>query len=137
MTQPVPPRVSQHFFDYYFYCFFFKLRHLLINLILMLFEQHFKLHFVLKILNHKLLNDIINQKLKWSTHSGKKKHKSIYFYPIRSAKQLLLNPVIISRNLNERILIEGSVNSVRISIAVKQVRIIFIYSVKQIRIVLY
>jgi len=40
----------------------------------------------------------------------------------RSSKQLLLNPVVISRNQNERILIEGSVNSVRISIAVKQVK---------------
>jgi len=39
---------------------------------------------------------------------------------VKSAKQLLLNPVIISRNQNEKILIEGSVNSVRISIAVKQ-----------------
>lgn len=40
---------------------------------------------------------------------------------IRSSKQLLLNPVVISRNQNERIFIEGSVNSVRISVAVKQV----------------
>jgi len=44
------------------------------------------------------------------------------FNLFRSSKQLLLNPVIISRNQNERILIEGSVNSVRISIAVKQVK---------------
>ena len=41
---------------------------------------------------------------------------------IRSSKQLLLNPVVISRNEKERILIEGSVNSVRISVAVKQVK---------------
>ncbi|CAF4232716.1 unnamed protein product [Rotaria socialis] len=39
---------------------------------------------------------------------------------VKSSKQLLLNPVTISRNQNERILIEGSVNSVRISIGVKQ-----------------
>ncbi|CAF0961864.1 unnamed protein product [Rotaria sordida] len=39
---------------------------------------------------------------------------------VKSSKQLLLNPVVISRNQNERILIEGSVNSVRISIGVKQ-----------------
>ncbi|CAF1541851.1 unnamed protein product [Didymodactylos carnosus] len=39
---------------------------------------------------------------------------------VKSSKQLLLNPVIISRNDRERVLIEGSVNSVRLSIAVKQ-----------------
>ena len=49
---------------------------------------------------------------------------------IRSSKQLLLNPVIISRNQNERILIEGSVNSVRISIAVKQVKSSFFIKMK-------
>jgi actin related protein 2/3 complex subunit 4 len=35
-------------------------------------------------------------------------------------KELLLNPVIISRNERERVFIEPSVNSVRISIAIKQ-----------------
>jgi actin related protein 2/3 complex subunit 4 len=35
-------------------------------------------------------------------------------------KELLLNPVIISRNENEKVLIEGSINSLRISVAVKQ-----------------
>lgn len=39
---------------------------------------------------------------------------------VRSSKELLLNPVIISRNEKERVLIESSVNSVRISIAIKQ-----------------
>lgn len=39
---------------------------------------------------------------------------------LRSSKELLLNPVIISRNERERVLIESSVNSVRISIAIKQ-----------------
>lgn len=34
--------------------------------------------------------------------------------------ELLLRPVIVSRNKNERVLIEGSVNSLRISIKVKQ-----------------
>lgn len=38
----------------------------------------------------------------------------------RQNKELLLNPVIISRNKNERVLVEGSVNSIRISIAIKQ-----------------
>lgn len=39
---------------------------------------------------------------------------------VRTSKELLLTPVIISRNEKERVLIESSVNSVRISIAVKQ-----------------
>lgn len=39
----------------------------------------------------------------------------------RSSKELLLQPVVISRNDKERVLIEGSINSVRVSIAVKQV----------------
>ena len=34
---------------------------------------------------------------------------------------MLLTPVVISRNAKEKVLIEGSVNSLRISIAVKQV----------------
>lgn len=34
---------------------------------------------------------------------------------------MLLQPVIISRNDKEKVLIEGSINSVRVSIAVKQV----------------
>jgi len=38
----------------------------------------------------------------------------------RSSKELILNPVIISRNDKERVLIEASINSVRISIAIKQ-----------------
>ncbi|CAH8470364.1 unnamed protein product [Schistosoma intercalatum] len=39
---------------------------------------------------------------------------------VRTSKELLLNPVIISRNEKERVLIEGSINSVRVSIAIKQ-----------------
>lgn len=38
----------------------------------------------------------------------------------RSGKELLLTPVVISRNEKEKVLIEGSINSLRISIAVKQ-----------------
>lgn len=34
---------------------------------------------------------------------------------------MLLQPVVISRNDKEKVLIEGSINSVRVSIAVKQV----------------
>merc|ERR1712079_803324 len=39
---------------------------------------------------------------------------------IQESPELLLNPVIISRNEKERVLIEPSINSVRISIAIKQ-----------------
>ncbi|ODM93883.1 Actin-related protein 2/3 complex subunit 4 [Orchesella cincta] len=34
--------------------------------------------------------------------------------------ELLLNPVIISRNSKEKVLIESSINSVRVSVAIKQ-----------------
>lgn len=36
---------------------------------------------------------------------------------------MLLQPVVISRNDKEKVLIEGSINSVRVSIAVKQVSV--------------
>ncbi|KAK2176767.1 hypothetical protein NP493_642g00005 [Ridgeia piscesae] len=39
---------------------------------------------------------------------------------VRSSKELLLSTVVISRNEKERVLIEGSINSLRISISVKQ-----------------
>ncbi|XP_046546868.1 actin-related protein 2/3 complex subunit 4 [Haliotis rubra] len=39
---------------------------------------------------------------------------------VKSSEELLLVPVIISRNERERVLIEGSINSLRVSIAVKQ-----------------
>lgn len=39
---------------------------------------------------------------------------------VKKSKELLLMPVVISRNENERVLIEGSVNSIRISIAIKK-----------------
>ncbi|KAK7101601.1 actin-related protein 2/3 complex subunit 4 [Littorina saxatilis] len=39
---------------------------------------------------------------------------------VKSSKELLLTPVVISRNEKEKVLIESSVNSIRISIAVKQ-----------------
>uniref|UniRef100_A0A674DCV0 Actin-related protein 2/3 complex subunit 4 n=1 Tax=Salmo trutta TaxID=8032 RepID=A0A674DCV0_SALTR len=42
------------------------------------------------------------------------------FSHYRSSKELLLQPVVISRNDKEKVLIEGSINSVRVSIAVKQ-----------------
>ncbi|PWN51811.1 ARP23 complex 20 kDa subunit, partial [Violaceomyces palustris] len=38
----------------------------------------------------------------------------------RTSKEVLLNPLTISRNENERVLIEPSVNSIRISIKIKQ-----------------
>jgi len=39
---------------------------------------------------------------------------------VKSSKELLLTPVVISRNEKEKVLIESSINSIRISIAVKQ-----------------
>eukprot|EP00051_Salpingoeca_urceolata_P003326 m.56975 g.56975 ORF g.56975 m.56975 type:complete len:170 (+) comp12685_c0_seq1:204-713(+) len=39
---------------------------------------------------------------------------------VRGSKELLLQPVVVSRNENERVLIEGSINSVRVSIKIKQ-----------------
>ena len=39
---------------------------------------------------------------------------------VQSSKELLLAPVCVARNEKERVLIEGSVNSVRVSIGVKQ-----------------
>ncbi|XP_067929079.1 actin-related protein 2/3 complex subunit 4-like [Watersipora subatra] len=39
---------------------------------------------------------------------------------VKSSKELLLTPVVISRNEKERVLIEGSINSIRVSIAIKQ-----------------
>lgn len=39
---------------------------------------------------------------------------------VKSSKELILNPVIISRNEKERVLIETAINSVRVSISIKQ-----------------
>ena len=39
---------------------------------------------------------------------------------VRSSKELLLAPLCIARNEKEKVLIEGSINSVRVSISVKQ-----------------
>ncbi|XP_067934111.1 actin-related protein 2/3 complex subunit 4-like [Watersipora subatra] len=39
---------------------------------------------------------------------------------VKTSKELLLTPVTISRNEREKVLIEGSVNSIRVSIAIKQ-----------------
>ena len=36
------------------------------------------------------------------------------------SKELLMNPLVISRNENEKVLIESSVNSIRVSIKIKQ-----------------
>ena len=41
-------------------------------------------------------------------------------YVCRTTKEVILNPVVISRNENEKVLIESSINSVRISISIKQ-----------------
>eukprot|EP01111_Echinosteliopsis_oligospora_P011369 TRINITY_DN373_c0_g1_i1.p1 TRINITY_DN373_c0_g1~~TRINITY_DN373_c0_g1_i1.p1 ORF type:complete len:172 (-),score=38.18 TRINITY_DN373_c0_g1_i1:67-582(-) len=39
---------------------------------------------------------------------------------MKTSKELLLNSVVISRNKNEKVLIEGSINSLRISVAIKK-----------------
>ncbi|CAI4230525.1 unnamed protein product [Auanema sp. JU1783] len=39
---------------------------------------------------------------------------------VRTSKELLMTPVVVARNKQERVLIEPSVNSVRISIAIKK-----------------
>lgn len=39
---------------------------------------------------------------------------------MRTSMELLLTPLVISRNKQERVLIEPSINSLRISIAIKQ-----------------
>ncbi len=41
----------------------------------------------------------------------------------RSSKELLMTPVVVSRNEKEKVQIEASINSIRISIAIKQVKI--------------
>jgi len=42
---------------------------------------------------------------------------------VRLDKELLLNPVVIARNESEKVLIEGSINSVRISICINKKKI--------------
>ncbi|KAL5485063.1 ARC19 [Sanghuangporus weigelae] len=39
---------------------------------------------------------------------------------VRASKEVLLNPLTISRNENERVLVEPSINSIRVSIKIKQ-----------------
>ena len=39
---------------------------------------------------------------------------------VRESPEMLLNPVVISRNEKERVLVEPSINSIRVSIAIKQ-----------------
>ena len=39
---------------------------------------------------------------------------------VKTSKELLLTPVVVARNEKEKVLIESSINSIRVSIAVKQ-----------------
>ena len=39
---------------------------------------------------------------------------------VRESPEMMLNPVVISRNEKERVLVEPSINSIRVSIAIKQ-----------------
>lgn len=45
----------------------------------------------------------------------------VSLFPPRTSPELILQPVVISRNENEKVLVETSINSVRISIKIKQV----------------
>ena len=45
----------------------------------------------------------------------------IDYVDYRSSKELVLTPLVVSRNEKEKVMIEGSINSVRVSIAIKQV----------------
>ena len=40
---------------------------------------------------------------------------------LRQSQEALLKPVVVSRNPGEKVLVEGSINSVRVSIKIKQV----------------
>jgi len=62
-----------------------------------------------------------NQRLK----PGERIHTALFNsarsdLPRRGSKEVLLNPLTISRNENERVFIEPSVNSIRVSIKIKQ-----------------
>ena len=63
----------------------------------------------------------------WRKNENKKVVCTLHLF-YRTSRELLLTPVVISRNEKERVLIEGSVNSLRISIAIKQVRYYISYS---------
>ncbi|XP_039254249.1 actin-related protein 2/3 complex subunit 4 [Styela clava] len=39
---------------------------------------------------------------------------------VRSSKELLMTPLVIARNEKEKVMIEASINSIRVSIAIKQ-----------------
>lgn len=47
-------------------------------------------------------------------------HSPLTAFRHRTSVEVLLNPLIISRNESERVLVEPSINSIRISIAIKQ-----------------
>jgi hypothetical protein len=67
--------------------------------------------------------DTINLKLKSSKTNAISLLCSLLKIPVflcRGSKELILNPVTISRTENERCYIEPSINSVRVSIKVKQ-----------------
>lgn len=61
-----------------------------------------------------------NQGKFWPRIRHANAHSLYWTWPCRRSKEALLNPLVISRNENEKVLIEPSVNSVRVSIKVKQ-----------------
>ena len=60
------------------------------------------------------LRDTINLKSKFSNHL------LVNLIVLREGKELVLNSIVVARNKQERIKIETSINSVRVSIGIKQ-----------------
>ena len=84
-------------------------------------QGHVNKKYDIFILSRKCITQIVSLQLFYILIKVLTMLTVVRLYLCRSSKELLLTPVIISRNEKERVLIEGSVNSLRISIAVKQV----------------
>lgn len=94
---------------------FFRVQHY--NPIQRPFVEHLKLLYVWANSAHKLLSAIINQRQFFASFM-----LLIFLFQVevRTSKELLMTPVVVSRNKQEKVLIEPSINSVRVSISVKQ-----------------
>lgn len=86
----------------------------------MLFVPLSLLQCVWRISGLKLWNGIINQKLKQGKRHWIFCSFKYYLWINSSTKEALLTPVMVSRNENENVLVESSINSIRISIRIKQ-----------------
>lgn len=106
-------------------------------------DTHCQLQCVYRTSIHRWWKDTINQKLKlgeslfvlmlrkWTVlNLGIKQAykdavqffviKLFLYFTSRSSKELLMTAVVVSRNEKEKVLIEPSINSIRISISIKQ-----------------